>query len=95
MPQVEQRYRRYRSAGLQVVGVDQQEGPALIAPFIKALRISFPVVIDDGAAAAAYKVFALPTSVFVDSNGVVRAFKIGEMSPANMDADLAQILERH
>jgi cytochrome c biogenesis protein CcmG, thiol:disulfide interchange protein DsbE len=93
MPQIEARYRQLHAKHLLVVGVDQQETPQLIARFVKPLSITFPIVIDEGPAAASYSVFNLPTSVFIDSHGIVRALRIGEMSPEEMNADLAQIMK--
>ena len=92
MPEIEQRYRRFGPKGLSVIGVDQEETPALIARFVKPLSITFPIVIDEGPAAATYGVFALPTSVFIDAHGIVRAMKTGELSGKEMDADLARIM---
>lgn len=92
MPQIEQRYARLHGRRLVVVGIDQQETPTLIDKFTKPLSLTFPIVIDEGPAAADYNVFALPTSVFIDAHGVVRAVKVGEMSETEMDKDLARIL---
>jgi cytochrome c biogenesis protein CcmG/thiol:disulfide interchange protein DsbE len=91
-PSIEALYRRFRSQRLEVVGIDQDETPRLVAPYLQRYAISYPVVIDEGPAAAAYNVFDLPTSVFIDSRGVVRALKIGQMSPQEMSADLKHIL---
>lgn len=91
MPQIETRYRRLRRDGLVVVGVDQQESPQLIERFVKPRALTFPIVIDEGPAAAVYNVFALPTSIFIDERGIVRAMRIGQMSPGEMDRDLAKI----
>jgi cytochrome c biogenesis protein CcmG, thiol:disulfide interchange protein DsbE len=92
MPQIEQRYRRWGPNGLSVVGVDQEETPALVARFVKPLSITFPIVIDEGPAAATYEVFALPTSVFIDARGIVRAVHTGVLSGAQMDQELARIM---
>lgn len=92
MPQIEQRYRRLAPKGLGVVGIDQEETPDLIARFVKPMSITFPIVIDEGPAAATYDVFALPTSVFIDAHGIVRAVKTGELSGDEMDTDLARIM---
>jgi thiol-disulfide isomerase/thioredoxin len=92
MPQIEQRYRKLGPKGLSVIGVDQEETPELISRFVKPLSITFPIVIDEGPAAATYNVFALPTSVFIDAHGIVRAVKTGELSGEEMDADLARIM---
>ncbi|HXW50437.1 MAG TPA: redoxin domain-containing protein [Candidatus Acidoferrales bacterium] len=92
MPQIETRYRRLHGQGLEVVGVDQEETPELIARFTRPFSITFPIVIDEGPAAAAYGVFALPTSVFIDARGIVRVVRTGELSPDDMDEYLARIM---
>lgn len=93
MPEIERHYRRYYEDGLDVVGIDQQETPTLIKRFAKPLAITFPLVIDNGPAAESYRVFALPTSVFVDAQGVIRAVHTGAMTSQQMDADVARILK--
>lgn len=93
MPDIERRYLLNRKDGLLVVGVDQQENPALVKRFAQPLGITFPLVIDSGQAAAKYRAFAFPTSVFIDARGVVRALHTGAMTQAAMDADLATILK--
>jgi cytochrome c biogenesis protein CcmG, thiol:disulfide interchange protein DsbE len=92
MPQIEARYRRLHPQGLEVIGVDQEETPDLIARFTRPYAITFPIVIDEGPAAAAYGVFMLPTSVFIDAHGIVRAMKTGQLSTDDMDKDLARIM---
>jgi thiol-disulfide isomerase/thioredoxin len=92
MPQIEQRYRNLQRDQLQVIGIDQEETPQLVARFVKPLSITFPIVIDEGQAAATYSVFALPTSVFIDSRGVVQAMHVGQMTPAQMDTDIRKIM---
>jgi cytochrome c biogenesis protein CcmG, thiol:disulfide interchange protein DsbE len=91
-PDVEARYRALRSRSLEVLGIDQEESPQLVEPWIKKFGITFPVVIDEGPAAASYDVFMLPTSVFIDAGGIVRAVHIGQMTPSQMDTDLKRIL---
>ena len=91
MPQIEQRYRRLSARGLAVVGVDQQESPDQVRRFARALGVTFPLVVDQGSAAGAYRVFALPTSVFIDAHGVIRALHVGAMSGQQMDDDLITI----
>jgi peroxiredoxin len=92
LPEIERRYQRFHARGLVVLGVDQQETPKLIRPFIAHFGLRYPVVIDDGQGAITYDLIALPTSVFIDRGGVVRFIQIGEMSPLLMDTALAKIL---
>ncbi|MBC5806834.1 MAG: thiol-disulfide oxidoreductase [Candidatus Eremiobacter antarcticus] len=92
MPDVEKQYRRLHKRGLVVLGIDQQETAALVADFSRRFDLSFPRVIDAGKAAEAYGVHAIPTSVFIDRAGIVRAVHIGALSSAQMDAELAKIM---
>jgi peroxiredoxin len=92
LPEIERRYQNEKSRGLVVLGVDQQETPALIKPFIARFRLGYPVVIDAGQGAMTYDLGALPTSIFVDRAGIVRFIEIGEMTPPLMDRALSTIL---
>ncbi|HEY5095416.1 MAG TPA: TlpA disulfide reductase family protein [Candidatus Eremiobacteraceae bacterium] len=92
LPEIEKRYQLSHARGLVVLGVDQQETPALIKPFIARFGLRYPVLIDNGQGAITYDLIALPTSVFIDRNGVVRFIQLGEMSPLLMDTALAKIL---
>jgi len=92
LPEIERRYQSQHARGLVVLGVDQQEKPAQIKPFIGRFGLRYPVVVDRGQGAVTYDLMALPTSVFIDRSGVVRFIQIGEMSPPLMDAALAKIL---
>jgi cytochrome c biogenesis protein CcmG/thiol:disulfide interchange protein DsbE len=93
LPEIERRYQSESTRGLVVLGVDQQEKPAQVKPFIGRFGLRYPVVIDAaGQSAITYDLIALPTSVFIDRLGVVRFIQIGEMSPRLMDAALAKIL---
>jgi peroxiredoxin len=92
LPEIERRYQREHPRGLVVLGVDQQEKPAQVKPFIGRFGLQYPVVIDRGQGAITYDLIALPTSVFIDRAGVVRFIQIGEMSPPLMDAALKKIL---
>ena len=92
MPAIEIEYRRFHRDGLEVLGVDQQEDRARVAAFVKPFGLSFPLAIDQGALAQTYGVIAIPTSVFIDRSGIVRAVHIGAMDPAQMEADLKKIM---
>ncbi len=92
MPAIEKEYRNFHRAGLEVIGLDQQEYPALVAAFVRPFGLTFPLMLDRGAAREAFHVFAIPTSVFVDRQGQVRAVHIGAMTAEQMEDDLKKIL---
>ncbi|MFQ5595328.1 MAG: redoxin domain-containing protein, partial [Anaerolineae bacterium] len=72
MPLLEQTYGRLKEDDLIVLAVDVQEGPELVTPYIAEMGLTFPVALDRaGAVATAYRVTGLPTTVFVDANGIV------------------------
>ncbi|MDE2480912.1 MAG: TlpA family protein disulfide reductase [bacterium] len=92
MPRIVARERTLRRRGLVVVGLDQQENPALVRRFMHLYGIRFPVYIDGGGIAGAFGVNGLPVSVFVDRHGVIQAIRYGELDRSEMDGDLAAIL---
>jgi cytochrome c biogenesis protein CcmG/thiol:disulfide interchange protein DsbE len=92
LPLIESRYVRLAPRGLAVLGADQQESVAQVRAFVRAHGVTYPVVIDQGSAIEAYGGQAIPTSIFIDRTGVLRAVHIGEMSADVLDEELAKIL---
>jgi thiol-disulfide isomerase/thioredoxin len=92
LPQIERRYERLHPSGLVVLGIDQQEETKVIKPFIVLFGLRYPILIDNAKPPNAYFLQALPTSVFIDRDGIVRFIQIGEMTPPMMDKALATIL---
>ena len=92
VPGIERRYESDASRGLVVLGVDIEETPNAVAAFAKNFRISYPMAIDDGAAASAFDVQTIPVSIFLDRTGAIRAIRVGQMTPSKMDEALATIL---
>jgi cytochrome c biogenesis protein CcmG/thiol:disulfide interchange protein DsbE len=92
LPLLQSRYVQLRSRGLRVLGVDQQEDASQVRAFVKAHGVTYPVVIDGGAAIDAYGGHAIPMSLFIDAHGVLRAVHIGEMSADMLDDDLQKIM---
>jgi cytochrome c biogenesis protein CcmG, thiol:disulfide interchange protein DsbE len=90
LPNIVKSYPTYK-ARVVYVGVDQQESPALVKPFLKQYSIAYLVGIDEGSVADAFGVAALPQSVFIDRNGVVRAIWRGYMPPNVFATDMALI----
>jgi len=93
LPEIERRYVADKPRGLVVLGVDEQEESALVEPFVKRMQLSFPIALDSsGDATLVYHVGAIPTSVFIDASGSVKAVHTGFMTPDDMDQDLKKIL---
>ena len=73
-----QRLRDELAPRFEVLGVNYQEGPARIKPFIEKTGITFPIVRDtDGAVAKAWGARIFPASYVVDRAGDVKHVLIG------------------
>ncbi|MHB8376396.1 MAG: TlpA family protein disulfide reductase [Dehalococcoidia bacterium] len=75
--------RAYDESGgtLVVLGVDLQENPDAVRKFAAEYGAKFPIVIDVKASVAeAYRVFGIPSSYFIDQQGVLRDEYFGAMT---------------
>jgi thiol-disulfide isomerase/thioredoxin len=62
------------------IGADAREKPERLAAFAHELGLTFNIAFDEGQAALAYNSFGLPTSIFIDQNGIVRGRHTGAMN---------------
>jgi peroxiredoxin len=86
----------YNSAGEDVVfiGLNLQESQSKVAEFKDQYDIPYPLVLDpDGKVTGLYRPVGLPTSWFVDSEGVVRYIHAGPMTTAMIQDTLDAIRE--
>lgn len=84
---------RYADAGLVVIAIDIREEEGTVAVFAQGLNATFPIGLDeDGSAAAAWDVVALPVHFWVDRDGIIRAGALGGIGPDIMAENLAAIL---
>ncbi len=80
------------SKDLVVIGVDEQELPETAKAFIDENHLTILFLIDQtGDVSGQYHVRALPTTLFLDANGVLRAQHIGQMNEAQLDGYLDKI----
>lgn len=74
MPQFVAAYQRYRDQGLAIVAVNLQEGRRTIQRFANDFGIDFPIAMDRrGEVAGEYHLLGLPTTYFIDRDGVIRS----------------------
>src|SRR5262245_28515817 len=73
MPVLEKLHKKYGSQGLVVVGVSVDEEAANVGPFIKKMKVSFPIVHDASHKVAdRFKPPKMPSSYVIDRKGIVR-----------------------
>ena len=96
MPALEVVYGQYREEGLVVLGVNStfQDNEEAAASFVRELGLTFPILLDrSGAASRRYQLQALPTTYFVDRQGIIRSVVLGgPMSPATIESKIVDLL---
>jgi len=91
-PWVVDLYKKYRSRGLVTLGVNELENAQKALTFAKEHGITYPVLVDDGAMGKNYGVIAMPVHVFIDRQGRVSTFRLGEMTSTEIEAAIKKIL---
>jgi peroxiredoxin len=78
---------QYAKRGLQVVGINELDAPGQGAAFQKKYANPFGLVVVDepGTLVKSYGVISMPVHVFIDRRGVVKTYRVGEMSAAEIE----------
>ncbi len=95
MPEIVDAYNTHQGAGLVVLAIDNTQLDVVddVQAFVDEFRLPFPVPLDEkGEAAKAYSILGLPTSVFVDRDGLVQGVNVGPMTAKVIETYLAGIL---
>jgi peroxiredoxin len=80
MQTIETVYNEYKEQGFTVLAVNMtyQDDPAAVMPFVKQQGLSFPILLDTtGEMGRAYQLKSLPSSYFIDREGMIREVVIG------------------
>lgn len=81
MPLIETLYAAQAGDGLTVLAVNYGEGPDVVAGFVTEGGYTFPIALDPNLALArTYLVHGMPTTYFIDREGIIRQVHIGEMA---------------
>jgi peroxiredoxin len=94
LPDIVLRYHELHRYGLEVLAVDlsDQERPKDIRRFADEFRLPFPILLDvEGKVRRRYRLLGLPTTVFIDSMGMVAGVHTGPMTPSALDRGIAVI----
>lgn len=97
MQTIEKVYNEYKDQGFTVLAINMtyQDDPFAILPFVNERGLSFPILLDEtGEMANAYQLRSLPSSFFVDRNGVINEVVIGgPMAEALLRTRIEDILK--
>lgn len=94
-PRLDALYQKHRASGLEVVAVSEDDDQAKAAAFVTESNVTFTIAYDDdGKAAEAFGVQAMPTSYLVDRRGIVRYVHPGYHpdEAGQIEAELTELL---
>jgi thiol-disulfide isomerase/thioredoxin len=96
MPALQEVYEAYGDLGLEILAVNTtyQDSQAAAARFVEEYGLTFPVPLDQtGEVSRRYLLRALPTSFFIDRDGVIRNVVIGgPMSKTTIQTTVESLL---
>jgi thiol-disulfide isomerase/thioredoxin len=94
MPEMEEVYQEYRDKDVVIIGVDLWESRSDVKDFVEGNGYSWTFVVDStGEVTEDYLVTGIPSSFFIDKDGVIRALQVSAMSRDTMEANLAEAME--
>jgi thiol-disulfide isomerase/thioredoxin len=78
MPLLGRLHEKYRGSGFALLGVNVDDDPKNAAGVVERLRTGFPVLLDtDKAVSRLYEVKAMPSTLLIDRDGVLRRLHRG------------------
>ncbi|MFC1991764.1 TlpA family protein disulfide reductase [Chloroflexota bacterium] len=93
MPEMESVYQEYKDKEVVIIGVDIQETEETVRQFVQEGGYSWTFLLDtSGTVAADYEVVAIPTSLFLDKEGIIRAVNVNAMTKREIEAKLAEAI---
>lgn len=94
MSYLQEVYEEWSGKGLVVLAINLGEDPTEVKRFLQAQGLSLPVLIDvPGDSAHQYNIFSIPTSFFIDSDGIIQQKIIGAFpSKGAIETHLIEIM---
>ncbi|MDY6954414.1 MAG: TlpA disulfide reductase family protein [Thermodesulfobacteriota bacterium] len=88
-------YERFRERGLEIVGVSlDMEGAAVLVPFVKHYKITYPVVIGTRKMVVDYGgISGVPTSFLIDRDGMIAEHFVGLRPAQTLEASIVELLK--
>lgn len=98
-PALQTAYEQLRDQGLMVVGINLTQDELVqgnteedIQAFVQQYNVTYPIALDtEGEVAKAFRVYPLPTSYFIDTQGNIRYVRVGELTTDEVTALFRQL----
>jgi len=96
IPELVRLYERFRDKGLEIIGVSlDQKGEAVLKPFVRDYRITYPIVLGTRKVALDYGgIKGIPTTFFIDRNGRISSHFVGLQSSHVIEESLKKLLKQ-
>lgn len=92
MPALQKIYENYTRKGLVVLTISNEARETLIT-YAQENDLSLPVLVDmEGKTSTAYRVRSIPTTYFIDAEGVIRAVFVGGLTDKQFSAEAEKLL---
>lgn len=93
MPELQAAHHRYQDSQLAILAVNREETAAEVAAYFQELQLTFTPLLDEEAVIAnLYQVFNMPTTYFVNPDGLITAVHRGPLSQKLLDDYLGQTM---
>jgi peroxiredoxin len=78
MPYLQATYEKWPNDKLEILAISFGERAALVQSFVDRQGLTFPVLLDsDEAVSEIYHISRIPTTFFVNANGIIKEIKTG------------------
>lgn len=79
---------------IAVLAVNLRESPAKVKDFAKSAGMEFPVLTDtSGKVGNTYRIYAIPTTFFIDRKGIIRRVIEGSTNYGSLEAEVRALLK--
>jgi len=97
MPDLVRTYEAHQAEGFVILAINLtfQDSLSSAQAFVEEFNMTFPVLLDETGevTTSVYRLYGLPTSVFVDRNGVITHIQVGPMTGEQIDEFVGEILD--
>lgn len=94
MPDLEKQYQLHKNNRIVFTGVNIGESAITAKQFISQVGVTFPIWLDQQREITRlYKIGPIPTTFFIDKNGVIKDVFIGQMNEQLLQEKVAKILQ--
>ncbi len=97
MPTIQKVYEEFRDRGLMVLAVNltKKDNLTSVISFVEEYDLTFPILLDvDGKVEEAYQLRGLPSTFFIDRDGIIQSVVIGGPMPEEVvRTGLEQVME--